>query len=97
MEELYLAANNLSDLSEHESEGSRFLHLKILDVAACQIQSWEQIRVFAAWPALEELVLDGNPLPAVLPCAPGQFSSLRRISASSTRCVLFRPLSCLFD
>jgi hypothetical protein len=90
VEELYLAANNLSDVGISGAEGrvsastESFKKLRILDVAACQIGSWEQLITLSACPMLEEIVLDGNPIASVLPCAPGHFPTLRRISASST-------------
>lgn len=96
LEELYLAANNLADLAVSDVQGDRakllFVKLRVLDIASCQIDSWDQVMTFSPYPALEELVLDGNPLSSAHSCAHGQFAALRRISASSTRyiatCVL---------
>lgn len=87
VEELYLAANNFADLARPSIAEPQFQQLKILDIASCNIESWEQVLSFASWPLLEEIVLDGNPLPGALPCPESQFLSLRRISASSTRFV----------
>lgn len=87
LEELYLAANNFSDIGSSGEEGRSqplFPHLRILDVASCNIGSWEQVLTLDSLPALEEIVLDGNPVPGVLPCGPAQFATLKRISASST-------------
>lgn len=93
IEELYLAANDFSDLNSSMETGASgktdfsstgFQNLHILDVAATKLSSWEQILSFSRLPNLEELVLDGNAIPSVSPCPPDSFGSLKRISASST-------------
>lgn len=86
LEELYLAANQFSDITESKDTISElFQRVRILDISACNIKSWEDVLVFSSFPSLEELILDGNPIDSVLPCSSGQFSRLRRVSVSSTR------------
>jgi hypothetical protein len=40
--------------------------------------------LWSTLPQLEELVLDGNPISSVRSCPEGCFSSLKRLSLSST-------------
>ena len=61
-----------------------FEQLRILDLSSCALDDWAQVAVFGTLPALQELVLDNNPLPQVIPPAPGTFIQLVRISLSST-------------
>jgi hypothetical protein len=112
VEELYLAANNFSEMDTCGPDwGSAkgggvmsyifdsrkvsamlcfldFQYLRILDVAACGLSLWDQVRKWAALPALEDLVLDGNThLGTVgrrVGAASEDFSTLRRLSLSST-------------
>ncbi len=62
-----------------------FAQLRLLDVSGCGLDEWSQVAAFRALPALQELLLDSNPLCEVLlPLGDGDFAQLCRFSLSST-------------
>lgn len=65
---------------------SGFAQLRVLDISGCGLEEWSQVAAFRRLPALQELLLDGNPLLSeVLPPAEdGDFAQLQRFSLSST-------------
>lgn len=97
LQELYLAANDFSGIStepsdlesvfqmELSAEQVQFTNLRILDVAACKLTSWEQVLLWKELPVLEELILDGNPIVSVSYRRGHAFQFLKRTSLSSTR------------
>ena len=63
-----------------------FAHLRILDISGCALDEWSQVLSYAQLQSLAELLLDGNPLPSILPLKEGQgFSKLQRLSVSSSK------------
>jgi hypothetical protein len=72
IEELYLALNDFSNLPNPDNDSdmeliSGFPTLRLLDLSECRISSWYQILVFQKLPNLQELILDSNPIPNILP------------------------------
>ncbi len=62
-----------------------FVQLRLLDISGCGLDEWSQVAAFRSLPALQELLLDGNPLSEVLPpSGDGDFAHLCRFSLSST-------------
>jgi Leucine-rich repeat (LRR) protein len=61
-----------------------FASLRLLDVSGCGLDEWSQVAALGGLPALQELLLDANPLSEVLPPAEGEFAQLCRFSLSST-------------
>lgn len=63
---------------------SGFLNLRILDIAACGVQSWSQVKAFGRLPQLQELLLDQNPLRRVEACDADLFPHLLRVSVAES-------------
>jgi len=62
-----------------------FPALRLLDLSGCGLDEWSQVAAFGNLPSLQELILDNNPLPEVLPPASDEaFPRLHRFSLSST-------------
>jgi hypothetical protein len=62
-------------------------NLRILDISGCGLEEWSQVAYFRGLPALQELLIDGNPVPRVQPQGQerqGGFASLQRMSISHT-------------
>lgn len=66
------------------AEEGTWKKLRILDMSGCAIDEWSQVAFFSRLPALQELVVDSNPLPAVGRREEESFASLQRISISNT-------------
>lgn len=62
-----------------------FPSLRLLDLSGCGLDEWSQVAAYGLLPALQELVLDTNPLTRVDPPHEGSFSVLRRFSLTATR------------
>lgn len=100
IEELFLACNKLDDLpkasieaeyeaatglkSTQEEYITGFLNLRLLDVSSCGLNEWSQCLSFGNLSNLQDLLLDGNPLPSITVCPYGLFTSLQRLSCSSS-------------
>jgi hypothetical protein len=77
-------------LIQYVADASAFDTLRVLDIGACHIASWEVVTdVFGELPALEELVLDANPIPSIQRSEHGKFQKLRRLSLTSTMYVSY--------
>ena len=78
---------------------SGFGTLRILDISGCGLDEWSQVLSFSKLPSLAELLVDGNPLPSILPCLPadsgGGFLMLQRISASSSKIASWSDIDAL--
>jgi hypothetical protein len=100
IEELYLAGNSLTDLRRANAEADYeaatgmksdaaqfikgFTTLRLLDISSCELDEWSQVLAFSRLPNLQDLLLDGNPLPKILPATSESFQTLQRISISSS-------------
>ncbi len=62
-----------------------FLALRILDMANCGITSWFQILSLGMLSSIQELVLDSNPISAIIPAPEGIFKTLQRLALSSSK------------
>jgi hypothetical protein len=72
IEELYLALNDFSELPRTDNDSemklvSGFSTLRLLDLSECRICSWYQILAFQKISNLQELILDSNPIPNIMP------------------------------
>ena len=47
---------------------SGFPTLRLMDLSGCKIDDWSQVLSLGRIKNLEELILDSNPIPSVLPC-----------------------------
>ena len=73
---------------------SGFQNLRLLDVTSCKLTSWHQVMSFSLLPKLQELIMDSNHIPSVLPCPTAQgsndeevkyFPALQRLSLSCSK------------
>ena len=71
-----------------------FAQLRVLDISGCALDEWSQVLSFAQLPSLAEMLVDGNPLPEILPTVEG-FANLQRLSASSTKVASWADIDAL--
>mmetsp|Transcript_3249 Transcript_3249/g.5056 ORF Transcript_3249/g.5056 Transcript_3249/m.5056 type:complete len:558 (-) Transcript_3249:81-1754(-) len=84
IEELYVAANDLSDLTPLSP--TQFPRLRVFDLSSCGLTSWSSVcECLGKLASLQELILDSNPITELLPRQEGQFDSLTRLSLTATR------------
>ncbi|GMI05375.1 hypothetical protein TrLO_g7653 [Triparma laevis f. longispina] len=89
LEELYLASNDLSDISTCTSSTNNkvtgFPSLRLLDVSDCSLTTWSQVKSFSNLPMLESLVMNENDIEGIEKVEGGEFKNLLGVQISGTK------------